>query len=141
MGRHWKIRNILRASRRKNSPVHGAVEHLLYGPEVHLPDGYSFNDKEGKDRTGIRTRWWDMKPGLTFGEVCMPAPMDCPHPLLERHLERCRITRPTRRRSSSATTGCRRIARAVRCATTCVCLDFCAGLGGPLVACRWNGPE
>ena len=22
-----------------------------------------------------------------------------------------------------------------------VCLDYSAGLGGPLVACRWNGPR
>ena len=36
-----------------------AVETLIKGKEVELPEGASFRDKEGTDRHRIRIRWWD----------------------------------------------------------------------------------
>lgn len=36
-----------------------AVEALLKGIEVPLPDGYSFKDKDGHRRNRVRVRWWD----------------------------------------------------------------------------------
>ena len=132
--------DVLRETRRKKSTLKRAVEYLLCGPEVHLPPGYSFFDKENFERYCIRTRWWDLKPGHCCGEVCLPEPIDCPLPLLDRHLERLpdyptdappvffghywippeRPREPLRH--------------------NIICLDYSAGLGGPLVACRWNGP-
>lgn len=41
------------------SPVFEAVETLLKGKEVELPEGASFRDKEGTERHRIRIRWWD----------------------------------------------------------------------------------
>lgn len=39
--------------------VFKAVEALTKGIEVDLPEPYSFRDKDGKDRTRVRVRWWD----------------------------------------------------------------------------------
>ena len=36
-----------------------AAEVLLKGPEIKLPDGLSFRDKDGIPRTEARLRWWD----------------------------------------------------------------------------------
>ena len=36
-----------------------AVETLLKGKEVQLPEGYAFADKDGVRREAIRVRWWD----------------------------------------------------------------------------------
>lgn len=33
-------------------------ENLLKGPEMHLPDGYRFTDKNGIERNNIRLAWW-----------------------------------------------------------------------------------
>jgi hypothetical protein len=36
-----------------------ALEILLKGKEIRLPDGASYRDKEGTPRHNIRVRWWD----------------------------------------------------------------------------------
>jgi len=48
---------ITRASRRGNWEF-AAVETLCKGPEIELPKGVSFADKEGKTRHEVRIRWW-----------------------------------------------------------------------------------
>lgn len=39
-------------------PLNHAVDTLLKGPELPLPDGYTFTDKAGHLRRNIRVRWW-----------------------------------------------------------------------------------
>ena len=48
---------ITRASRRGTWEF-AAVETLCKGPEIELPKGMSFADKEGKTRHEVRIRWW-----------------------------------------------------------------------------------
>lgn len=43
---------------RKGSVGYNAVEILLKGLEIRLPDGYFFYDKDNNPRHDIRTRWW-----------------------------------------------------------------------------------
>jgi Calcineurin-like phosphoesterase len=38
--------------------VYEAIETLCKGPEVDLPPGVTFQDKEGKIRHEVRVRWW-----------------------------------------------------------------------------------
>lgn len=38
--------------------LYSLCEMLLKGPEISLPEGYSFTDKNGKQRQQIRVRWW-----------------------------------------------------------------------------------
>ena len=47
------------ASHRKGSAFYEAVEVLLKGPEIELPQGVYFFDKDGKKRTEARIRWWN----------------------------------------------------------------------------------
>ena len=47
------------ATSTKGSKEYKAAETLLKGPEVDLPDGLSFLDKDGHVRRSARTRWWD----------------------------------------------------------------------------------
>lgn len=39
-------------------PLYHALEVLMKGWELSLPEGVSFNDKDGHKRDKIRTRWW-----------------------------------------------------------------------------------
>lgn len=39
--------------------VFKAVECILKGIEVPLPDPYTFHDNDGHERSRVRTRWWD----------------------------------------------------------------------------------
>lgn len=45
-------------SARKDSAEHRAVETLLKGLEIELPDGVTFVDEHGKGRSQARLRWW-----------------------------------------------------------------------------------
>jgi hypothetical protein len=38
-----------------------AVERILKGVEISLPEGFSFNDKDNNTRTAIRADWWNQK--------------------------------------------------------------------------------
>jgi len=48
---------ILHASR-KGSWEFTAVETICKGPEVELPEGFTFQDSEGKPRHEVRVKWW-----------------------------------------------------------------------------------
>ncbi len=67
-----KIRNIgspvltdelLHASCNKSRWQYEAVETILKGKEIPLPDGCVFYDKDGNPRHNIRVRWWDQSAG------------------------------------------------------------------------------
>ena len=49
-----------------------AVETLLKGKEVKLPNGAYFRDKDGNRRQAIRTRWWSK--GNTYRDIYMGPP-------------------------------------------------------------------
>ncbi len=51
-------REDLTLAHQRGHSLREAVELLLKGPEVELPEGCSFTYKEGHVRTAIRTRWW-----------------------------------------------------------------------------------
>ncbi|MAX54861.1 MAG: metallophosphoesterase [Alcanivoracaceae bacterium] len=55
---------------RKGHPVYAAVETLLKGLEIPLPDGEQFHDKDGYARTDIRTRWW-LQHTHTYRDLAM----------------------------------------------------------------------
>ena len=48
----------------KESELYHAVETVLKGPEVTLPDGVSFSDNDGIVRTKARVNWWTPKESL-----------------------------------------------------------------------------
>ena len=49
------------------------VAMLLKGPEVSLPEGYSFLDIKGHERREVRLKWWAGKQG-TLGDVVLSVP-------------------------------------------------------------------
>ena len=84
-------RETLALAHERGHPLHDAVEVLLKGPEVELPDGASFSDKDGHVRTAIRTRWWAPElatyadayigpPGMEIPDLSIPASERIPEP-------------------------------------------------------------
>jgi len=54
-------------------PLFHAVEVLVKGPEVPLPDGTAFTDKDGHPRSEIRVAWW--KPDArTWQDIAISVP-------------------------------------------------------------------
>lgn len=57
-GRSFHDPDFLAAAVRKGEPEFGAVENLLKGPEIKLPDGMTCPDKDGTERGDMRVAWW-----------------------------------------------------------------------------------
>ncbi len=55
---HTLTDEVLRSGNRKGDPVYEALEVVCKGPEVSLPDGMSFQDKENTVRHEVRIAWW-----------------------------------------------------------------------------------
>ncbi|MEY4483454.1 MAG: hypothetical protein RL693_906 [Verrucomicrobiota bacterium] len=66
----------LQASATRGTPEYEAVEVLLKGPEMTLPEGLFFEDKEQVKRKNIRVRWWGLEEGSPIGDLVMPDPME-----------------------------------------------------------------
>ncbi|WGL16272.1 metallophosphoesterase [Microbulbifer bruguierae] len=59
----------------KGTDLYLAVETLLKGVEVPLPNGVTFKDKSGHPRREVRVQWWN--PAATsLGEIALPLGVD-----------------------------------------------------------------
>lgn len=47
------------ASTQKGTPFHDAIETILKGKEISMPNGLYFLDKDQHKRTEIRVKWWE----------------------------------------------------------------------------------
>jgi hypothetical protein len=127
---------------RRGSAEYEAIEIILKGPEIELPDGYTYLDKDGHPRHRARLRWWDAKAttlrraaeipphsttldGQPFPELPdtplgdgMNAPYTDKVPVLYGHYWR---------------TGALHIDTPLT-----ACVDYSAGAGEKLVAYRWD---
>ena len=127
--------DLVEEASRRGSDLYDAIETLLKGAEVQLPDGYNFTDKDGHVRDTIRTRWWN--PELTSYRSAFIGPPgvdipDLPIAALDRLPEPDRPTfighywfDP----SEALTPASRRVA----------CVDYSVAKGGPLAAYRFDG--
>ncbi len=53
--------------------AYAAIETLLKGVEIELPEGAAYQDKDGNIRTRSRVAWWLEGRGRTHGEMQFPA--------------------------------------------------------------------
>jgi hypothetical protein len=72
---HTLTDEVILLGSRKGNPLFEAIEIICKGPEVPLPDGITFKDKEGKVRDRVRVRWW--LPDVTnFRDAAIVPPGD-----------------------------------------------------------------
>lgn len=121
---------------RKGDPVFEAIEVVCKGPEVRLPDGITFQDKEGKVRDRVRVRWW--LPDVTnFRDAAIVLPGDeaaIPDRPLPAEWKGHLYSGPPVLFGHYWFTG----EPAVR-SKQFACLDYSAARDGPLMAYRWDG--
>lgn len=133
-GNRLSLKLVEAASRRGSMPFR-AVEAILKGPEVTLPDGMSFQQGDQR-RTQARTRWWDAE-AKTFQQSAFvdaetqPRLPDTPIP------EDLRFGYDDDKPVFMGhywMTGQPELQSPL-----VACVDYSAGRGGPLVAYRWDG--
>lgn len=62
--------------------LHQAIENVLKGPEIKLPDGMSFFDKDGHERFSTRVRWYATPAEMTIQDYSIGAGDRLPHQLV-----------------------------------------------------------
>lgn len=141
-GRNLTENAFLQACANRKAPEYRAIENVLKGPELFLPEGAIFTDKEGVQRPTIRSRWWQNTVGMTMGELVMPLPMEINHPIKERHLK----TIPNYPADAPPVFfghyWMPPDAPRAPLAPNLACLDYSAAFANnPLVAYRWDGEQ
>lgn len=119
-------------------PLHLPLEVLAKGPEIALPPGSVFVDKDGSRRTDIRVAWWH-SGARTYREAAISVPEGAAIPELplpcDPGVEFYPEDAPPVFFGHYWLTGAVRIE-----APNALCLDYSAGLGGPLVAYCMEDP-
>lgn len=124
-------------------PSFVAVERILKGPEIHM-DGYRYVDKGGHERSLARACWWNPDVRTLRDAAVVPSGTPLTDPdgrpvdaLPETPLPPGAV--PVYRDEVPVLVGhyWRRLPFALE-AQYVACIDYSAGLGGPLVAYRWN---
>lgn len=113
------------------------VEHLCKGPEISLPDGITFADKDGHVRARARFRWWD--PSATTFSVACEVPSSCPA-LPDREIDDPPVL-PYDAPTPVVFGHYWRQWGAPDVSDRAACVDHSAVLGGPLTAYRWSGEQ
>jgi hypothetical protein len=115
----------------KTDPLYRLVEGVAKGPETGLPEGYTFLDKDGTERSEVRLRWW-RGGAVSWREVSMsvPDPDLLPVGPLPDHVRSHTYpqTAPPVFFGHYWLTGAPWLQ-----ARNALCLDYSAGKGGPLV--------
>ena len=130
----------LHKAARRGTTEYDAVEILLKGREIALPDGYRFADKHGVSRSEMRTKWWLSGNGRTFRELVFPASDDIPAIPVPADLASALTPYPGD--APPAFVGHYWLPPnhpMTPLAANVACLDYSVAKGGPLVAYRWDG--
>jgi hypothetical protein len=115
-----------------------AIETLLKGLEVDLPDGATFVDKDGHQRQSVRVEWW-RHDRPTYQEAALVPAKD--RPLLP-DVTVPNAALPGYRGTKPVFIGHYWMTGTPALLTENVaCVDYSAGKGGALVAYRWSGEE
>lgn len=78
--------DFLRSALDRTNPLYQAVENVLKGPEIPLPDGKYFLDADGHKQFNMRVRWYVNAKGMTLREYAIKAGEGLPDdPVPEKH--------------------------------------------------------
>jgi hypothetical protein len=120
----------------KGDPIYKAIETVCKGPEVDLPLGVSFPDKEGKVRHEVRVRWWQ-EDLSTYRKAAIGPPGDMamiPNLPMPAEWVGHPYSGPPVLFGHYWFTGKPEVI-----SSNFACLDYSAARDGPLVAYRWDG--
>jgi hypothetical protein len=124
---------------RKGQPLFDFLETTTKGPEVALPDGYSFTDKGGAIRRHVRVKWWTGE-ATTWRDIAMSVPNASDLPSDPLPADIANMAYPSDAKPVFFGHYWLR-GEPVLQAANALCLDYSAGLDGPLVAYRFEAGD
>jgi len=130
----------VRAMHDEDDPAFDAMETVLKGPEIRLPQGVTLVDGEGHPRRAIRARWFDVPSAWTYDAVIFPPSAAAPTIGIPASHQR---ELPAYAREAPPLFFGHYWMPATQAPTllapNIACLDWSIARGGRLVAYRWDG--
>jgi hypothetical protein len=117
------------------------VEIILKGKEGKLPDGTSFQDKDGHVRTEIRTRWYLPPEGHTYRTYALQSDEIACDLKLDQAVIAAAAPYPARAKPVFVGHYWLSAQRPELLAENVACLDYSVAKGGFLCAYRWSGEQ
>ena len=124
----------------KNDPLYQAVEIVLKGKEAALPDGVTFEDKDGHVRTSTRVRWYTSPEGKTYRTYALTDTINCDD-LLEPSTMKTESPYPATAKPVFVGHYWLSGDRPAILADNVACVDYSVAKGGFLCAYRWHGEQ
>jgi hypothetical protein len=139
-GRSIMSDDFLHLSATHDTPEFRAVEVLLKGPEIDMPSGHFFTDKEGIARRKVRVRWWGIPETAQVSHLAMPEPFDVPGDAAPHDLRRVPNYAPDEPPVFFGHYWLPPERKRAPLAPNIACLDYSAAFGeNTLTAYRWDG--
>lgn len=133
--------DFLHSACRKGHPLFAPVEVVLKGKEAALPDGASFEDKDGHVRTEIRTRWYLPPHGRSYRTYALQSDEIACDLGLDKSVIEAAAPYPVDAKSVFIGHYWLSAQRPELLADNVACLDYSVAKGGFLCAYRWNGEQ
>ena len=132
--------DFLQLSATHGTPEFRDLEVLLKGPEIDMPHGHFFTDKEGIARRSVRVRWWDIPAASQVSHLAMPEPFDVSGDASAQDLRRVPNYAPDEPPIFIGHYWLPPERKRGPLAPNIACLDYSAAFGdNPLTAYRWDG--
>jgi len=69
---------LLYKSADKDHVLNHAINQILKGKEIELPEGSSYKDQDNNERTEIRIKWWENPAGQTYESIAVKSEHNLP---------------------------------------------------------------
>ena len=117
------------------------VEAILKGKEVRLPEGTTFRDKDGHQRTSARVKWYELPAGHTVRTYAMASePIDSDAPVPDAVLQAA-VPYPEDAKPVFVGHYWLTGSRPELLRRNVACVDWSVAKGGFLCAYRWDGEQ
>jgi len=131
----------LQSAHEAKSELFMAVESVLKGKEIKLPAGRTMRDKDGTERSRVRTRWYLSPHGHTYDTYAFGSSgFDC-HDSLDAAAHAQAVPYPESAKPVFIGHYWLSGQQPQILADNVACLDFSVAKGGFLCAYRWNGEQ
>lgn len=121
------------------SDLYKAIEDVLKGKEVNLPEGVTFADKDGHLRSALRIKWYRLPAEETLASYALTSDEGLPTDRLPESAIASVTPYPDDADPVFFGHYWLRGDRPTRLAANVACLDFSVAKGGSLCAYRWDG--
>jgi len=133
--------HFLSVASKKDTKLFQAIEDILKGKEISLPQNLTFKDKDGNNRKKIRIKWFKLLRNKTYAEAALPPMEDLPNVKIPNDLAKNHQPYPKDSKPVFVGHYWMSDSNPSKLDDNIACLDYSVAKKGFLCAYRWNGEK